>query len=40
MVDVSPEGVVLGDMVGPGDMVAPGALVASGDPAGLEGEAL
>jgi len=39
MVDVSPEGVVLGDMVSPGDMVAPGDLVASADRAGLEGEA-
>ena len=30
MVDVSAEGVVLGDMVAPGDVVLPGATVAPG----------
>ena len=39
MVDVSPEGVVLGDMVAPGDLVAPAGLVAPGDMAASGGEA-
>ncbi len=40
MVDVSPEGVVLGDMVAPGDLVALGDALALGDAVAPEGEAV
>jgi pyrimidine operon attenuation protein/uracil phosphoribosyltransferase len=40
MVDVSPEGVVLGDMVAPGDLGALGGMLALGDAVAPEGEAV